>query len=264
MATYNRADVLSRTLENIFKQNYRPLELIVINDGSKDNTLAVLQELREFFDFTIINNPKNIGLQKSLNKGLQAANGKYIARIDDHDLWIDIEKTAKQVAFLERHPDFGMIGSAFKINETVYVNPLTDEEIRRQILMRCPFCHQSVLLRKSVIEQVGNYSESLIYSEDWDLWLKIGAVSKITNLPEVTVQVFEPEENNSLSGDFFLKQLPINRQLINKYAKDFPKAWKAKLYHNFIALFFSIIKPESGIHRLMQLVFRRTFFASKA
>jgi len=91
------------------------------------------------------------------------------------------------------------------------------------------------------------------------MWLKIAAASKITNLPEVTVQVFEPEESDSLSGDFFLKQLPINRQLVEKYAKNFPSAWKAKLYHKFIALFFSVFKPGSGTHQIMQKVFRMTF-----
>jgi glycosyltransferase involved in cell wall biosynthesis len=259
MATYNRAGVVSRTIENIFAQSYRPLELIVINDGSADDTLTVLKNLQASFDFKLIDNPQNMGLQKSLNRGLRQANGKYIARIDDHDLWIDVEKTEKQVAFLENNLNYGLIGSAFKINDTPFINPLTDKEIRQQILMRCPFCHQSILMRNSVLQQVGYYDEDLIYSEDWDMWLKIGAVSKIANLPEITVQVFEPLENDSLSGDFFLKQLPINRQLVKKYAKDFPMAWKAKLYHQFIGLFFQLIKPESGGHRMMQRVFRWAF-----
>lgn len=262
IATYNRADAISKTLKNIFEQDYRPLELIVINDGSSDNTLEVLEELNNSFDFILINNPQNLGLQKSLNRGLQQATGKYIARMDDHDLWIDVKKTTKQVNFLEKNPDFGMIGSAFKINEDLYINPQTDEEIRGQILMRCPFCHQSILMRQSILRQVGNYDENLSYSEDWDLWLKIGAISKLANLPEVTVQVFEPAVNDSLSGNFFLKQLPINRQLVSKYAKKFPAAWKAKLYHNFIGLFFSIIKPGCSIHRLMQGVFRAVFLGT--
>jgi len=259
MATYNRADVISETIANIFNQNYRPLELIIINDGSKDDTLNVLKDLKRTYGFILINNAKNMGLQKSLNKGLQKATGKYIARIDDHDLWIDREKTNKQVAFLEKNSNFGLIGSAFKINNRPFINPLTNEEIRRQILMRCPFCHQSVLIRKSVLNEVGDYDENLIYSEDWDMWLKIGAVSKVTNLPDVTVQVFEPLENDSLSGDFFLKQLPINRQIIQKYAQFFPFAWKAKLYHGFIKLFFFIFKPGTGMHRAMQPIFRLTF-----
>jgi len=149
MATYNRATIISKTVENIFQQNYRPLEVIIINDGSSDNTLAVLKHLQKTFDFKLINNAQNLRLQKSLNRGLQRATGKYIARIDDHDLWIDSDKTTKQVAFLEKNPDFGLIGSSFLINDLKYINPVTDQQIRQQILMRCPFCHQSVLIRKT-------------------------------------------------------------------------------------------------------------------
>jgi len=255
MATYNRATVISKTVENIFEQTYRPLEVIIINDGSSDNTLEVLTDLQKKYDFKLIHNEQNLRLQKSLNRGLKNATGKYIARIDDHDLWIDPEKTTKQVAFLEENRNFGLIGSAFYINDVKFVNPLTDQ----QILMRCPFCHQPILIRKSVLEQVGFYDENLIYSEDWDMWLKIASVSKIANLSDITVQVFEPAATDSLSGSFFLKQLPINLKLVKKYGPKFPGAWKAKLYHNFIALFFSVFKIGGSMHRLMQRIFRQTF-----
>ena len=261
MATYNREDSISKTIKNIFEQNYYPIELIVINDGSIDNTLSILKDLNKAFNFTLINNPQNLGLQKSLNRGLSQAKGKYIARIDDHDLWIDKEKTTKQVDFLEKYPNFGLIGSAFKMNDTRFINPTTNEEIRKKILMRCPFCHQSILMRSSTLEETGHYNEDLTYSEDWDLWLKIAAVSKVANLPEVTVQVFQPK-NDSLSSNFFLKQLPINRRLVKKHANSFPTAWKAKLYHTYVSTFFFFFKPNSKTHQLMQSIFRRTFFKS--
>ncbi len=262
MATYNRAKVISKTVENIFEQTYRPLEVIIVNDGSTDNTLEVLTDLQKSYDFKLINNQQNLRLQKSLNKGLQNATGKYIARIDDHDRWIDPNKTSKQVAFLEENSEFGLVGSAFLINDDEYINPLTDDEIRKQILMRCPFCHQSILMRNDIIKAVGHYDENLIYSEDWDMWLKIATTSKIANLPDFMVQVFEPDACDSLSKDFFLKQLPINRKLVAKYAKDFPQAWKAKLYHWFINVFFNVFRPGSDIHRIMQTVFRWTFLKS--
>jgi len=233
MATYNRADVISKTVKSIFEQNYRPLELIIVNDGSSDNTLAVLKHLKETFDFKLIDNPKNFGLQKSLNIGVTESKGKYIARIDDHDLWIQNDKLSKQVAFLEKHSEIGLVGTGFRINGKDLINPLTDSEIRQQILMRCPFCHVTILMRRSVFNQVGNYDETLPYSEDWDLWLKIGAVSEIANLPDITTQVIEAE-NDSLSADYFLKQLPLNRQLVRKYSEYFPGAWKA------ISAYFSL------------------------
>ena len=152
MATYNRAQTLKQTIENIFDQDYCPIELIVVNDGSEDETLEVLRGLLVHHDFSIINNSENLGLQKSLNRGIQKASGKYIARIDDHDLWIDSKKLSKQVAFLENHPEIGLVGTAYQSGNQIIQNPPTDKEIRNQMLMRCPFCHVTVLMRRSVLE----------------------------------------------------------------------------------------------------------------
>lgn len=259
MATYNRAQTLKQTIKNIFEQEYPSFELIVINDGSNDETFAVLKDLLADYDFTILNNSENIGLQKSLNKGIQKASGKYIARIDDHDFWIDSQKLSKQVSFLETHPEIGLVGTAYKSGNQIIQNPQTDKEIRNQILMRCPFCHVTVLIRKSVLETVGGYNEALPYSEDWDLWLKIGRHTKFANLSDVTTAI--KTEETSLSNFYFLKQLPLNRQLVRQYFKDYPNSFKAWSYHHFVQLFFKIMPIDSLIHRGIKVVFQKAFLA---
>ncbi len=260
MSTYNRAHLLYQTFENIFEQDYDSLELIVINDGSVDKTQNVLEQLKTIYNFTAINNEKNLGLQKSLNKGIDVAKGKYIARIDDHDKWIKKDKLSIQVDFLERYPEIGLVGTAYQLGGKNITNPLTDKEVRKQILMRCPFCHVTILMRKAIVEKVGKYNEVLPYSEDWDLWLKIGTQTQFANLPEVTSRVIE--EDASLSDSYFIKQFPINRQLVRKYKKDYPGGKIAMLYHCFIQLFFRIAPLNGSLHRLMKKVFRLQFFTT--
>lgn len=257
MATYNRANQLEPTILKIFEQNYSKIELVIINDGSTDNTFSVLQQLQNTFNFIIINNTKNLGLQKSLNKGINLSSGKYIARIDDHDRWIDSEKLLKQVSFLESNPKVAIVGTGYKVGKRDMLNPLTDNAIRNQLLMRSPFCHVSVLMVKSVLDQVGGYNETLPYSEDWDLWLKMGKHAQLANLPEIMVAI--QEEDISLSGDYFLKQLPINRQIVKKYFKDYPKSFRASLYHQFLRFFFAIFPLNGSIHRMMKRVFLNSF-----
>lgn len=257
MATYNRAFQLPRTIKNIFEQDYDNIELLVINDGSKDDTMEVLNSLQGSFDFKIINNPENVGLQKSLNIGIKEATGKYIARIDDHDQWIDQSKTSKQVAFLEMNPKVGIVGTGYQVGDRVMINPTSDAAIRTQILMRSPFCHVSVVMKRQLVDLTGGYDESLPYSEDWDLWLKLGKHCQLANLPEIMVAI--QEEDLSLSDDYFLKQLPLNRQIVKQYFNDYPGSIRAFLYHQFIRLFFAIVPLNGSIHRMMKRVFLKSF-----
>lgn len=257
MATYNRAHCLEDTIENIFEQSYSEIELLVINDGSADDTLTTLKSLQAKHQFIIINNTENLGLQKSLNIGISQASGKYIARIDDHDKWIDSDKISNQVAYLQSNPKVGIVGTAYKIGEKIMQNPISDSDIRKQILMRSPFCHVSVLMVKSVVEQVGGYDETLPYSEDWDLWLKIGSQAQLANLRDITVAI--QEEGISLSQDFYLKQMPINRQIVKQYYNVYPSSAKAYLYHQSIRCFFAFFPMNGSVHKIMKRAFLKYF-----
>lgn len=257
MATFNRASQLKDTIDNIYQQEYSNLELIVINDGSSDNTLDTLKNIQKTYKFVILNNSENFGLQKSLNLGVQQAKGKYIARIDDHDIWIIKSKLTRQVSFMELNSKVGIVGTGYKVNGKNMINPITDTEIRNQILLRSPFCHVSVLMLKSVLDQVGGYNENLSYSEDWDLWLNMGRYSEFANLPDIMVAI--QEEDLSLSGNYFLKQLPINRQIAKRYYKYYPRKIRAFLYHQFLRLFFAVAPVNGFFHKLMKSIFLHFF-----
>lgn len=191
LSVYNGAATLSRCLNSIAAQSYTPLEIIFIDDGSQDDTRSVLAQWHSKHNtipLTILQNGSNQGLAPSLNRGINAARGKYIARIDADDLWLP-EKITKQVAFLENHPDYGMVGS-FYINERAghqyHIRlPITDTEIKRHMFRKNPFGHSCVVLRRDLVLSVGGYNGQL--REDRDLWFRLIPHTHLHNIPEFLV-----------------------------------------------------------------------------
>lgn len=260
MSTYNRCQDLPKTVASIEEQNYQNLEIIIVNDSSVDGTRKFLQKLSQDPKFVIINNIKNKGLQASLNIGIHKASGKYIARIDDHDIWIDNEKISKQIFFLEHNPKIGLLGTSYMTNGKVFSNPLSDKGIRRQMLFRCPYCHVSVVFPKKIWEELGGYNESLRYAEDWEFWLRIGQHYKLANLSDTTVKV--EDSDDGLSKKYYLKQLPQIRKITKDLKMSYDLYFLSIVYHNLVAAFFKVFPPNGLMQKLMHRVFRLVFFKS--
>jgi len=260
IATFNRREALVKAIASVLSQNYRNIELVIVNDCSTDDTRTYLESLSNDPRFNIIHNELNSGLQKSLNIGINEAKGLYIARLDDDDIWTDEDKLNKQVNFLETNSDFGLVGTAYRIGDEEFANPESDFEIRKQILFRCPFRHSTVMFRKRLWQECGTYNEALKYSEDWDLWLKMGMKAKFANICDVTVEI---SEGDNLTSQYFTKQFPINRRIVGPYYNQYPNGFRARLYHWFLAVFFSLFPVGSLVHRFFQKVFAKTFSISK-
>ncbi len=192
LPTYNGSKWLKKAIESVLHQSYQDWELLVVDDGSTDNTSEIVAGFAAT-DLRIryLRNVSNLGIQKSLNRGLREAKGEYIARIDDDDMWSDTDKLAEQVEFLNTHPEYILVGTGVvMVNENGmelfrYLLPQTDEEIKSKILFKNYFVHSSVLFRKDIVLSVGGYSEeeSALHFEDYDLWLRIGTLGKFSNLP---------------------------------------------------------------------------------
>lgn len=236
LPTYNGERYLAKAIKSVLRQRFTDWELLVIDDGSvKQNEKGEVLVREIVRRFTAINNrikylrnDQNLGIQKSLNRGLREAQGEYIARIDDDDEWADEEKLEKQVEFLDKNPDYVLVGTGtVVVNERGeelfrFLNPETDEEIRRKILSRNCFSHSSVMFRRSAAERVGNYPEEkkALHVEDYFLWLKLGKLGKFYNLPFYGIKFMV--RPGAIGSKHKLRQFWHDILLVWQFRKDYP------------------------------------------
>lgn len=224
LPTYNGAKYLRRTIESIFPQSFSDWELIIVNDGSSDKSEDIIQEyLNLDYRLVYIKNEINLGIQKTLNIGIEVSKGKYIARIDDDDVWIDNDKLKRQIEFFENNNDYILVGTGAIITDnngkeiTRYLMPLEDKQIRSKMLRTNCFIHSSVLFKKESLEIVGGYKGLL---EDYDLWLRLGLIGKMANIDTYSVRYsFNFDGVNTTNKNLRLKE---NLVLAKKYKKHYP------------------------------------------
>ena len=183
----------------------------------------------------VMRHEKNLGSVRSLNDGVIGAHGKYIARIDDDDVWCDKEKLAKQIEFLEEHSDYALVGSGIikiapdgsKIGR--YLFPEEDIDIRKTILVANPFAHSSVVYRKSMWRAAGGYEEKYGFFADRALWLKMGTLCKFYNFPEYGIWYLEKEHGGRYErrNTSIRRRVKANTELVWRYRNRYPGFRKA-------------------------------------
>ncbi|MCB0255200.1 MAG: glycosyltransferase [Anaerolineae bacterium] len=188
MSVYNGARYLREAVDSILSQTLGDFEFIIVDDGSTDETQGILDS---YTDPRVVRlrNETNIGLTRSLNKGLAVACGEYVARQDADDISLPV-RLEKQVAFLDAKPNIGLVGTAYR---EVYDDgrpdrpmsvPLTLDEIREQLLYHHCFCHGSVMARRTALTAVGGYDERFAVAQDRDLWLRLADHFDLANLAD--------------------------------------------------------------------------------
>lgn len=188
MPAHNAEQYIRESIESILSQTFRDFELLVLDDGSTDSTAVVA---RSYLDerLKLITNEANLGIIGTLNRGLNAARGEYVARMDADDVSAP-DRFAKQVAFLDQHPDVAVVGTWFRfINHTGRQllgcePPYRPDDVRNALLFQNCIAHPSVMFRRSVVLATNGYDPSALYAEDYALWLSISERHDIANLPE--------------------------------------------------------------------------------
>ena len=188
LPVYNASKTVRAAIESIQNQTFTNFEVIVVDDGSVDDTPSILMELAQADARIHIISCNHHGIVDALNKGLSFCHAPLVARMDADD-FAEPERLALQVAFLEAHPDIDVVGSrvrgfpeeevreGFQIYLKWLNSLITDEEIRREIFIESPLPHPSVMFRKEVILAVGGYQDHG-WAEDYDLWLRLYIAGK--------------------------------------------------------------------------------------
>jgi glycosyltransferase involved in cell wall biosynthesis len=192
MSVYNGEKYLSLAVESILNQSYSDFEFIIINDGSTDTSLDILNKFKEKDKRIKIISRENKGLIYSLNEGINLAQGEYIVRMDADDI-SDSQRLEKQLKYIKDN-DLDICGSyadvinnlGEKVGEMKY--PPLGNKIKFFILLHNTFIHPSVIFKKSIFEKAGGYKKSFKHIEDYELWTRLVFKYKAGNIPELLLK----------------------------------------------------------------------------
>jgi len=190
MGTYNSEKYISEAVDSILKQTFTDFEFIIVDDGSVDKTASILKNFcQKDSRIKVLWQKENIGLARSLNRALNIAKGKYIARMDADDIALK-ERLEREIEFLEKNEDYSIVGTGcYFLNskgeifgEKIF--PIYDKDIKKELLKGNAFLHSSVMIKREIMAKFGGYDEKFKFSQDYDLWLRMMNHCKMHNLPE--------------------------------------------------------------------------------
>jgi glycosyltransferase involved in cell wall biosynthesis len=180
MATYN-SDFLTivKSVHSILDQTLTDIELLLIDDSTDARSIMTIDTFeRKHPQVRVIRSHTRLGFVPALNEGLRQAKGQFIARMDADDI-AELTRLEKEVAFLNAHPDIAVVGTAIQLidkNDQIVSSrsyPLSQNEIRKEAIVRCPLAHPTVLMRRQIVDEGYLYDETFKRSEDYELWLRL-------------------------------------------------------------------------------------------
>lgn len=193
MPVFNAQPYLTEAVESILSQSFKDFEFIIINDGSTDNSLKILQAFAQTDNRIRLISRKNKGLVETLNEGLTLANAPLVARMDADDIATP-ERLALQKQFMDDNPGVACVGGFFEIIDdagralTTIKVPLDDKSIQELTLRgHSPISHPAAMLRLKSVKAVGGYHAEFKAAEDLDLWLRLGEVGQLANIPHLVL-----------------------------------------------------------------------------
>lgn len=191
MAVYNGERCLRSAIASILDQSYHDFEFIMIDDGSNDDSYAIICDCAGR-DSRLVpsRNEDNIGLTASLNKGLDMAQGEFFARQDADDISLR-DRLSDQVEFLDSHPDVCLVGAATGLidEDGNFLGNRPGlkgaDDPRQELLRRNYLAHGSIMARRQMIVDVGGYRNAFYYAQDYDLWLRLSERCGVHKLARV-------------------------------------------------------------------------------
>ena len=223
---YNREDLVLDALYSVYNQDYKPIELIIVDDGSTDSSVQAIRSWiknQDKADFTCkLIEQKNGGGNVARNKGIANASGDLIAFLDSDDLW-DKDKLSKQVAELHSRQGVGAVYCGLRHVAYPSNNVIEDAnrsypqgELLAEMLVKDSTAPTSCyLVRKEVFEKVGSFDTSLQARQDWDMWIRISAEYRIHAVKKALVSYRHHEGERTASNP--LKEIKAYQRIRSKY-----------------------------------------------
>lgn len=205
MAVRDGERFVGDAIGSLGNQTLRDFELIVMDDGSADATPRIVDALAAQDDRIHLRVRPHAGYAEALNAGWQLSHSEYVGVLDADDL-AEPGRLERQVGFLERHPEVGVVGGALLLitadGRPFYIAayPEAPSDTREALKSRSPLGHTSVLMRRAVLEEVGGYRTRFPLAEDYDLWLRIAERHALANVPDIVGRYRIHGANGSVTG----------------------------------------------------------------
>ena len=256
IATYNRAEYIEKAIASVLSQTYEEIEIIIVDDGSTDNTKELLKEYTETTNKVRYIYQENAGCWKARDKGIENANGKYIAILDSDDYWFYPNKLRDQVEFLETNSDYSLIGGWIRTIDNEYaaigmsIYPEKDEDVRKIMLYENTFAHSTVMYRKRDWLKVGKYCGELP-ANDWHMWLKLGKLGKMYNFPKILTCYSTDSQN--ISQIDANRKLKIDIAMRKQYCGKYPNFWKAYIL-SWVSYYYSYFPYKEQMYSITKII----------
>ncbi|MFB5944271.1 glycosyltransferase [Albibacterium profundi] len=225
MPVYNAEQYVEKAIESVLQQSFPNFEFIIINDGSKDNSLSIINSFSD--SRIIVIDQENLGLAKTLNIGLKTAKGRYVARMDADDICYPM-RFQKQLDFLNKNPDVKLLGSTVERidkdgNTITYDIPYTQHDVLKKIIFKYgnPFKHPTIVMDRVLAIKLGGYNELINkYFEDYFLWSQFCRHSKVAILPEALLR-YRITPGSIMSSAADSRFIDFMLKIINKGSFDY-------------------------------------------
>jgi len=224
---YNREKYIEATLESVLAQTFQDFEIIVVDDGSVDNTRSIVGNLQkknpDRFHYVF---QENKGVASARNKGISIAKGKYISFLDSDDIWYP-NKMQLQIKVFESSPEVGLVYSSYSLfgdDNIIVPNALAREfdvlpegYVLSELLLRCFISSSTVMIKKEILLEMDGFNEMLAIGEDYNLWLRVAKKYPVKGLFDVLSKyrqhdgnIMKSDSKNIIPGEIIAVQTFVN------------------------------------------------------